>query len=245
VEPLNTNKFPIIKICFIIVAALVGLLVSRSARAQDTLVVLSPNIKFSPLHLLSNTIQIGYEHKVAKRFTVQLEAGYVLRNGFINSDDKNRRGARFKEDIRYYYRVNTRKEKALYMAVELLQNYIHLDKSGTTSVCDDPQCQTWSTVDLPPYKVKLHEKGMGFKIGVTEMQSRFIFDFSAGLSLRAVTWHRPPGILPEYPGTIGLPLEYFARDERDNTKIFPALGFRVGYVIGNKALTVKKRGASD
>src|SRR5687768_7631987 len=83
-------------------------LLAFSARSQDSLLQLRPNIKFSPLHLLNHysTIQLGYEQPNYKGLTVMVESGYVTERWALapTLSDTKRGGWKFKEDVRYYFK---------------------------------------------------------------------------------------------------------------------------------------------
>jgi hypothetical protein len=194
--------------------------------------IIKSNIKFSPLHLINSfpTIQLGYERNLPKKFSINLEAGHVVGNP-ESKEYPNKRGKKFREEIRYYYKFNPRKENAFYGAFDFFQNYLRFDESGTINLCDDLECLNSTKIELGPQKVKLNEKGFGIRMGVTEFSGRFIFDFNWGVSFRWVTWHRPFFKLTPDTGTIGLPIEYFIRDDDNHFRIFPSLGIRIGYLL--------------
>lgn len=187
-------------------------------------------IKVSPLHLLNfyPTIEVSYEKKIFRRFTLQAEGGYVL--NYPDSADElyqDKRGVKLKLEGRYYLGALTEREKIYYVAIEPYANVIDFDRLGAVEECFDLECNHPYTRQIS-FKVKYREKGASLKAGmVWYVGSGFLLDVSAGFTLRDIIYEEPP-----LPDEVGYEREWALiriPNEDDRVTAAPYLGFRFGY----------------
>ena len=202
------------------------MLLPLTIRCQDSVSLPKHIIKFSPLHLIGKfpTLQIAYERNIRGKLSVQLDAGYVL-NYTADDEKKDFRGFKLREELRYYYKLknynrkNLKYSKSSYLSVETLQNIINYEGRYMDYDCNCTVSQY----------VKLRETGINFKIGYTEYLSRFILDFSAGLSFRHIRYREPYFYRQDVDY---LSLNLIEPQETNQNIITPVFGFRTGYRIG-------------
>jgi len=212
---------------------LVSLLAS-SAFAQDSLLysLLIPRqaVKISPFHLLSfyPTLQLAYENKVARRFSVQLEGGYVLHYK-MNEDPRyqHKRGVKAKLELHYYMLPSERARLIYYAAAEVYWNAVNFDRLTSQQECFDINCSHVFTRQYT-YTVRYREPGFGVKLGFIKYFSDFFMDINSGWGVRFINYtdpSAPPGLINDVNnwGMISIP------NEDDRTTLSPIIGIRFGY----------------
>lgn len=206
-------------------------LAALTLSAQDTLTVemLVPQqaIKISPLHLLNfyPTVEISYEHKLIKRFSAQVELGYVLRYPSINRDFSNKRGAKIKLEGRYYFAAGREGDRVAYWALEPYANIINFDRKTSRTECFDAACEH-AFIRNYQYKMEYREHGASVKIGYMRYFSKFFMDCNFGLTLRSIQYIEPaeaPDGMREAQEFIEIP------NETDRVVFCPVIGLRMGY----------------
>ena len=211
--------------------------------SQDSLLVdhlferLIPNhaIKISPLHLIGfySTVQLGYEVKVARRISMQLDAGYVINHrSAYRSDFQDKRGTKLKLEGRYFLDPRWHSGSINYVSVEPYTTIINFDRETAQVECFDLDCQVlYSKRYL--YKMKYRESGFSIKYGfLIKSSGNFLFDFNFGWTLRFVRYIKPD---LGTPGTFiaGRTDIFFFNFPNEQNRIVPTpvVGLRVGYRI--------------
>lgn len=178
------------------------------------------------------TVQIAYEHRIAKWLTTQFDAGYVIPN---SSDDRyfsNKRGVKLKSELRYYYDGIPSRMTAYYVALEGYYNLINFDRRKNQAECFDAACvntfqRTYN------YKVKYREPGFSLKIGyIKRFSKRVLMDLNTGLSCRFVHYFQPtlPPAAFQDEGNDVWP-NFPVPNEQTRTGISPVAGIRFGFAI--------------
>ena len=157
------------------------LILALGANSQDQVPPFKRVIKAYPLQLYKvfPTATFAYEHRIANNLSVTIEAGTFLNLSIIESDYSNKRGVRFREELRYYFkykyaRSNPTNARGIYGAVDLQQASASYSKYAET--------------------FKWKEAGFGFKVGMAEYLSRFTIDYSVGVACRYAD-KTPPDLL--------------------------------------------------
>jgi hypothetical protein len=182
-------------------------------------------IKFSPLHLMNfyPTIELSYEHRLADRFTLQGEFGYVLDyENDTNKEFQDKRGFKAKIEPRYYLGYSE-KHMSFYTSAELYLNRINFDRETYVNGCIDQWCD-FAFVQRTDYEMKYREHGVSLKLGWIIHIHRFLIDLNSGWTVRVI----------EYSGqqeNFDDMIEFFdfGPDETDRTQLSPNLGIRFGY----------------
>ena len=174
----------------------VPFLMTLVVTAQDSLFIRfvpKQAVKISPFHLVSfyPTLQLAYEMRVASRFTVQAEGGVVL-NAFNDNDRfQNKRGAKAKLELHYYFWPVARAKMIFYGAFELYWNAVNFDRRGVQEECFDVDCNHRYTREFN-YKVTYREPGFGVKAGFVKYFSKFVFmDINSGWGVRFIDYTDP------------------------------------------------------
>ena len=194
-------------------------------------------IKFSPFHLINfyPTVQVAYEYAIKTEWTVQIDAGVVVRdyNYGVSQAYRDKRGVKVKAEARYYYEQIYSKRKSYYVALEVYYNAVNFDRSLTQTECFDLEC-TQLYNRTYNYVVNYREPGFSFKIGAVKYISHsFFFDFNTGLTMRFINYKKPD-IIGGFQdnGINGFRDDFLdVPNEKSRIGYLPALGFRVGYKI--------------
>lgn len=210
---------------------LVCFLMSGNLFAQDSLtmdmIVPKSAVKFSPLHLINfyPTIEVSYEHKIARQTTLQAEVGYVLDfSTDSRADFQDKRGVKLKLEGRYYFFGRTDRHKLYYLGFEGYTNIINFDRQTSQRECFDLNCDH-TFVRNYAYKMEYREKGATIKVGWMKFYSRFFFDFSSGWTVRDIIYKEPSDILlaPDDDWNfLDIP------NETTRTVLSPYMGLRMG-----------------
>ena len=213
-----------------------ALFLASSVFAQDSLLYSSliPRhaVKISPLHLLNfyPTIQLAYEIKVAKRFSLQLEGGYVLNyNLNENPEYQDKRGAKAKVELHYYMLPSKRANLIFYGAAEVYWNAVDFDRLTSQAECFDINCNHAYTREYTN-TVTYREPGVGLKLGFMKYFDDFFMDINSGWGVRFINYtdpSRPTGLINDVNewGMISIP------NESDRVTLSPIVGIRFGYRI--------------
>lgn len=207
---------------------------ASSLFAQDSgsysSLVASHAVKISPFHLASfyPTIQLAYEIKVAKRFSIQLEGGYVL-NYKVNEDPayQDKRGVKAKLELHYYMLPSERAKLIYYGALEIYWNVVDFNRLTSQQECFDIECNHVFTRQYT-YKVMYREPGVGLKVGFMKYFSDFFMDINSGWALRFITYTDsswPTAFAEEGNGSGMFPIP----NEEDRITLSPIFGIRFGY----------------
>jgi len=208
------------------------MLLTIGVKAQDSLFIrFVPRqaIKISPFHLVSfyPTLQLAYEMRVASRFTVQAEGGVVLNAFNDNQRFQNKRGAKAKLELHYYFFPLARAKMIYYAAFELYWNAVNFDRRQVQEECFDLECNHRYTREFN-YRVTYREPGFGVKAGFVKYFSRSVFmDINSGWAVRFIDYNDPYdngdevslGWLPPIP------------NEEDRVVLSPIVGIRFGYIL--------------
>lgn len=212
------------------------LLVTNHCRAQEAKrehPVMA--VKWSSLHLIYfyPSLQVAFEHKVAKNITLQYDLGLVFNPpDNLNESYRKRRGFRGIAELRYY--LPSPPKVPFYAAGEFYSSRINFDRSYTLGFdCLDGECLYFR---YDTYKVRNKQQGIGLKYGILlfpgwNKHRSFFFDFNAGVAFRSIRYHE-----------VGKPRESnitffgneknaisFSPDEDDRREFRPILGIRLGY----------------
>ncbi|HEY9048567.1 MAG TPA: hypothetical protein VIN08_21820 [Ohtaekwangia sp.] len=206
--------------------------------AQDSLEYRSyvPNhaVKFSPFHLINfyPTLELSYEKRIYRWITLQGEYGYVIDYGDrTDASYRNKRGSKFKLEVRKYFAPVTYRNLIFYGALEGYMNAIRFDERYTTQECFGEDCDHVYIRDRY-YTTQYHEQGFGFKFGLVKyFLSNFFMDVNSGWCIRFVDYDkmRPDNIqifnsgVEEEGWGIDIP------NEHDRVVPSPVLGIRIGY----------------
>lgn len=176
-------------------------------------------VKFGPLHFANfyPTIQLAYEYRWNKSFSVQADVGYVLS---YNNDERfiNMRGLKLKPEFRYYV-ANTDEKQPFYLAIEPYLHMVNFDRDGSTVECFDAECtQTYSRRYF--YTVKYREQGFAVKAGLTWYSGHFLIDLNWGLRVRNINY-----IKPAFDENFFLAIP----NEQKRVGMLPLMGLRVGW----------------
>jgi hypothetical protein len=205
------------------------------ANAQDTLsvrdIVPDKAIKISPLHLVNfyPTVEVSYEHRIAKRTSLQLEVGYVLDYETFDVDFRDKRGVKLKLEARNYFSVKSERYKLFYYAGEAYWNAVNFDRDASRVECFDDQCNS-QFVRFAEYKMEYREGGFTGKIGYFKYirKSDFFIDFNTGWTIRSILYREPSDFLfAEIEDDVNNFLDY--PNETDRITVSPNFGFRLGY----------------
>jgi len=196
---------------------------------KQSMYVPSSIIKFSPLHLVNfyPTVELSYEFKLAGRFTMQAEGGYVLNYDNYDRDFMNKRGFKGKLEERFYLVYFDRHPGHFYLAAETYYNHINFDRQEEVRDCFDNNCE-FPFMRRASFQMRYREYGETVKWGWIKYWSRFVLDLNAGWTLRVVRYDRAipqPGLNSDDFETMGFDIP----NERDRTAIGPNLGIRMGY----------------
>jgi hypothetical protein len=208
-----------------------------TAGAQDSLsmeaLVPGKAIKVSPLHLFNfyPTIEISYEHRIAKRVTLQLEGGYVLDYGSYDTDFIDKRGVKTKLEARYYFWARDERRKLYYMAAEGYWNAVNFDRKSSRIECFDNDCQS-QFVRFYDYKMEYRESGFTLKVGFLKYfgASDVFIDINSGWTIRNVQYREPEELASggfEDDSVIFFEIP----NENDRIAVSPNFGIRFGYRI--------------
>jgi hypothetical protein len=182
-------------------------------------------IKFSPLHLMNfyPTIELSYEHRLADRFTLQGEFGYVLDYGSNTSADfQDKRGFKAKVEPRYYL-AYSESHMYFYTSGELYLNRINFDRETYVNGCIDQWCE-FRFVQRTEYEMKYREHGASLKLGWIIYFHRFLLDLNSGWTVRVVSYSGQQQTFDDM-----IEVFDFGPDETDRTQLSPNLGIRLGY----------------
>jgi hypothetical protein len=203
-----------------------------SGQKKDTVLLGSREpfqaIKISPLHLINlyPAVLVGYERQISKHQSLQGDIGPVFSDGNNNPEFLNKRGMKLKVEYRYYLNRYDFRRAGSYLSAEAYFNSVDFDRETTQTECFDLNCQsTFRRTFL--YKVSYREPGLALKYGFMMNVNRFIFDFSAGHSLRFIDYIKPAFVDPQ--NTFDWSLFH---DETKRTEFGIQLYARLGYQIG-------------
>lgn len=190
-------------------------------------------VKFSPWHLLNfyPTLQVAYEFRVLKNWTLQLDGGVVVNNAETfaeNKDITNKKGYKFKFEPRCYFDWGRQRRTAFYGATELYFNNVSFDHDYEQTECFDESCRDKYTRRYN-YRGNYQEGGVAFKMGMLVYLFRnFMIDYSVGLGVRSINY--------TFPSYIHYEPEKFFDEFRvprleDRVVATPIVNFRIGYRI--------------
>lgn len=212
--------------------------ISSISFAQDSLFysALIPRhaLKVSPNHLFNfyPTIQLAYEIKVAPKFSLQLEGGYVVNyRSFEDPEYKDKRGVKTRLELHYYLWPRDRGKLIYYGAAELYWNAVNFDRDVSQTECFDIECNHTFTKSYT-YTVMFREPGGGLKLGFIKYFSpRFFMDINSGWVVRFITYTDRSA-----PAGVGEPVNegwamFSIPNETDRTIPSPVVGIRFGYRI--------------
>jgi len=208
------------------------LVLSTTCFGQDSTnidrVVARHAIKYSPFHLINfyPTIQLAYEFRIAKRFSIQIDGGLVVDDA-QNTDYVDMRGFKVKLEPRYYLSSNLKGNFGVYSALELYYNRVDFDRKTIQEECFDFSCNH-AFIQTHTFVVKYREPGFGFKIGFVKYISNFLIDINSGFATRFVEYRHPEYITDPLPER---GLFRSKRREEDGIRAMPLLGIRIGYRI--------------
>lgn len=211
------------------------LFLAQCLLAQDSLLYSSlvPRhaLKISPFHLFGfyPTIQVAYEMKVARRFTLQLEGGYVVRYQNNDTEYQDKRGVKGKLELHYYMLPSARARLIYYGAAEIYWNAVNFDRVTSQQECFDLECNHVYMREYK-YKVMYREPGIALKAGFVKYFGYFFMDINSGWGIRFVDYTDPSfgeGITNEVNGwgMISIP------NEDDRIALSPIFGIRFGYLL--------------
>jgi hypothetical protein len=151
-------------------------------------------IKLGPLHPLNfyPTLQLAYEYRLTRNFTLQADFGYVLT--FLHSynpEFQDKRGVKLKLEARYYLPALIKPRSAHYLSVQPYATSINFDRETQRTECFDLDC-TIQFTRWYNYEVKYREQGLAFQYGIHLYGRRITLDVSMGLMLRHVEYKEPP-----------------------------------------------------
>ncbi len=211
-------------------------MVASSCYAQDSIhferLIPRHAFKFAPLTMANfyPTLELSFEQKIIRQFTVQIGYGYVLNYKDNNNQEyQNKRGYKAKLEIRYYIMPSERYNLVYYLAVGGYMNVVDFDRETSRQECYDLSC-TNTFIRYYNYVVKYREQGFTLKFGFVKHFSKSIFmDINGGWSLRFIDYDEPtmPGGLNDFGD-----VSFFFSDipnEEDRIGLMPILGFRIGY----------------
>lgn len=214
------------------------ILISTMAVAQDVdrfdLAVPRHAVKFSPGHLLVNyhpTIEFSYEHRIARRWTLQGEYGKIVNipnsqpeNRIQDAWDSDRKGYKAKLEARYYVYATRGGRFTWYAAGELYYNKINYQKQMVTHEYYD---ETRDAIYEKTHRQRVYheEKGINGKFGFLWHMGPVLVDVNAGLGARFIHYSN---LLPIFDEDKDEFLE-FTPDETSRDEPGLALGVRVGY----------------
>ncbi len=207
---------------------LAPLLLSAQVRKTDS-IAWAPRaiIKFSPLHLLNfyPTVQVAFEYRIARRISLQTDVGVALNYSNQNARFLDRRGVKFKQDVRYYLSPVNSSSNAHYLSAEYYGNFINFDREVWGLSCFDLDCINQFRQRYF-FTVRHREHGIGLRYGIHYFQGRFDFDFGFGFLARFVRYQQPtvPGEAINW-ALIRIP------NERNRISFGPTIGLRIGYLI--------------
>ena len=186
-------------------------------------------VKFSPFHLAGfyPTLQLAYEMRLARRFTVQTEGGVVLNYPYNeNKAYQNKRGAKAKLEVHYYVLPSARAKLIYYAALELYWNGVNFDRLMSQQECYDVECNHVYTREFT-YKVTYREPGFGLKAGFVKYFSRALFmDINSGWGVRFVDYTDP------FETNDNIGVNWFViPNEEDRIVLSPIVGVRLGYMF--------------
>lgn len=185
-------------------------------------------LKISPVHILGfyPTLQVAYEMGLSDRVGVQVDAGIVLNyRGGTSTDYQNKRGTKLKAELRYYFESLPQSADGFYVSVEPYLNRVNFDRSGTTTECFDPQCQSLYTRYFS-YGVKYREYGVSAKGGyMIFFDKHILLDVTIGWSLRDIQYDQPPNTVEMIQNNF----LFFGPNEEDRVVLSPLVGVRLGY----------------
>ena len=157
------------------------LVLALDARSQDQVPPFKRVIRVYPLQLYKvfPTATFAYEHRIANNVSLTVEVGTFLNWSILGSDYTNKRGFRFREELRYYVnykysRARPTNARGIYGAVDLQQTSASYFKDAEN--------------------VKWKEAGFCFKFGMSEYLNRFTLDYSVGVAFRYAD-ETPPDLL--------------------------------------------------
>jgi hypothetical protein len=224
-------RSPII-LCFVL------LLISTASIAQDPdlqdLAVPRHAIKFSPGHVLLNyhpSVQLAYEQRIARQWTIQGEYGHILDIGSEGSERylgtsenyiSDRKGYKAKLEGRYYVVATKRGRFAWYAAGELYYNHLAYTKELTTTEFSEPDIVTVT------YRQRVYneEKGFNMKYGFVWNVGPLLVDVNAGVGYRIIHYTKLYPVFQQ--DDVFKWLDTTPSEESRNTPGL-ALGFRIGY----------------
>lgn len=185
-------------------------------------------LKISPLHLLGfyPTLQVAYEVGISDRIGFQIDAGLVVNyRGGTSTDYQNKRGTKLKAELRYYFESLPQSPDGFYVSVEPYLNRVNFDRSGTTTECFDPLCQSLYTRHFS-FGVKYREYGVSAKGGyVIFFDQHVLLDVTIGWSLRDIQYDQPSNTAEMVQNNF----LFFGPNEEDRVVLSPLVGIRLGY----------------
>jgi hypothetical protein len=212
---------------FLLILVLSGGSCFGQARDSVDTIWLAPSkvIKFSPLHLLNfyPTIELSYEHRLADRFTLQGEFGYVL-DYDSNTDDEyqDKRGFKAKLEPRYYL-AYSEQHMNFYTSAEVYLNRINFDRATIMTGCIDLACD-FQFAQKTHFEMKYREHGVSVKLGWIIHMHRFMLDLNSGWTIRSIDYSGQPDNFIEEEEMID-----FGPNEADRIELSPNIGIRFGY----------------
>lgn len=165
---------------------------------------------------------------------MQVDLGYVINvnSPFIDDETqfKNRRGAKFKVELRYYAPFSLHFKRAHhYFSLEPYFNTVRFDRETSVIECFDADC-TAQFSRVYDHVVQYRESGVSAKYGIQLYVKKLMFDFSGGLRLRDVYYEKPEfsGIIVDDDLNF---IEIDIPDETNRTVVEPVISAKIGYRI--------------
>ncbi|WP_017731527.1 DUF3575 domain-containing protein [Nafulsella turpanensis] len=201
---------------------------------QDTLHLSlppSPILKFSPFSLMDplTSIQFALEHPLNSRISLQHELGYIIPSAY-ESENKNDRGWRIRNEIRFYFNPAGYPEGGGYLAPEFLFIHSRFERNEMfgRDCSGDFNCAYYQYMD---YTMQKQVYALHLKIGYQFVIERFAIDLYSGLGYRHVkvkSFNKPPNG-PEY-----WDLFYFQKDDGFYDLPSMSLGMKIGYFLQDR-----------
>jgi len=193
-------------------------------------------VKHSTLNLIHffPSVQVGLEHRVYRKTTMQYEVGWVFG---INDNEEyaNKRGHRFIGELRQYLEFTPR--VPFYLAAEGYYHNIMFDRNrviGHYGAGSGGSGQ-YAYYQYIQYKVRAEQSGGGLKFGMLLYPGRgnrtFFFDINGGLAVRDIRYTNV-GMPSGNYNLLGAQRDYiFTPSEKSRVEIRPVLGIRMCFKI--------------
>jgi hypothetical protein len=182
-------------------------------------------VKISPFHVFDfyPSLQIAYERRLTKKFSLQTDIGFVAENSRYNLLYQNIRGVKLNLEGRFYLSHGS------YFGMEAYTTAVDFRRQASITGCFDLACQMQYTQTYN-YNVKYRESGFSWKFGhILGLFDRdhIIMDVSYGFDLRFINYIKPIDDTNNNTAIAFRPI--FSKDEDKRREFSPAVGIRLGY----------------